>query len=157
MTLRRRPLLALPLPAMAMPALALLPGCGTMFARRVAVRRIAIAVAPGANDNTPIALDLVHVSDRPPLAGEIGALAAADWFERRSQYQRDWARDLEVRSWEVVPGQVLPEERLPAPRVSSDAFVFALYRRPGAHRTRLASGGRLLVRLGAEEMQVEEA
>jgi type VI secretion system protein len=141
-------LLALPL---------LLGGCaGPMFARSVAVRRVAIAVAPGANGNSPIALDLVHVSDRPPLAGALAGLSAAEWFEKRAQFQRDWPRDLEVRSWEVVPGQVLAAERLPAPAVSHEALVFALYATPGVHRARLAEGGNLSIRLAAEEMEVTE-
>ena len=149
MIIARRALLPLPL---------LLGGCGSssLFARSVAVRRIAIAVAPGANDNTPIALDLVHVSDRPPLATALAGLTAAEWFERRGQFQRDWPRDLDVRSWEVVPGQILPEERLPSPAVSSEALLFALYAAPGVHRARVAEGGRLTVRLLAEEMQVVE-
>lgn len=144
----RRPLLALPIA---------LGGCGSgVFARRVAVRRVAIAVAPAANNNSPIALDLVHVSDRPPLAGALGGISAAEWFEKRAQYQRDWPRDLVVRSWEVVPGQVLPEERLPSPAVSHEALVFALYATPGVHRARLAQGGSLAIRLGEEEMEVTE-
>lgn len=145
----RRTLLALPL---------LLGGCASsgLFGRDVTVRRIAISVAPGANENAPIALDLVYVSDRPPLATALAELTAAEWFERRAQFKRDWPRDLEVRSWEVVPGQILPEERLPSPEVSSEALFFALYQAPGVHRARLAEGGRVTVRLLADEMQVTE-
>jgi len=149
MTLHRRAVLPLPF---------CLGGCGTlsMFGHHVAVRRIAIVVADEANENAPIALDLVHVSDRPPLAAALAELSAAQWFERRAQYRRDWPRDLDIRSWEVVPGQVLPEERLGAPAVSDDAFLFALYRAPGMHRARLAEGGRVIVRLEQDGMQVTE-
>jgi len=149
---RRQLLTVLPLSPL------LLAGCGTssLFGRRIAVRRIAIAVADEANENAPIALDLVHVSERPPLAGTIADLSAAQWFERRAQYERDWPRDLDIRSWEVVPGQILPEERLPSPAVSSEAFLFALYHAPGTHRARLAEGGRVSVRLDVGEMRVTE-
>jgi type VI secretion system protein len=144
----RRTLLAMPL---------LLGGCSSLFGPDVRVRRIAITVAPGANGNAPIALDLVHVSDRPPLATALGELTGAEWFERRAQFRRDWPRDLEIRSWEVVPGQILAEERLPSPAVGAAALLFALYQSPGTHRARLARGGQVTVQLQADEMQVEEA
>lgn len=147
MILPRRPLLALPL---------LAAGCSSLFGPDVRVRRIAIAVAPEANGNAPIALDLVHVSDRPPLATALSELTGAEWFERRAQYRRDWPRDLDIRSWEVVPGQILPEERLPSPPVGAAALLFALYQTPGVHRARLAEGGRVTVQLLADEMQVTE-
>lgn len=150
MMLTRRPLWTL---------LPLLAGCGTeaLFRRNTRVSSIAISVVEDANDNAPVALDLVYVAPRQPLPERIGALTASEWFEKRAQFLRDWPRDLDVRSWEVVPGQTLPETDLPSPEVRGEAFLFALYRAEGVHRARLAEGGRLMVRLLAEEMQVTES
>ena len=49
-----------------------------------------VNVADGANQNYPIAMDLVTVSDKKVVA-EIGKLAAKDWFDRRAQIIRDFA------------------------------------------------------------------
>jgi type VI secretion system protein len=121
-------------------AIALLPGCAAydlLFATRVAVRWIEIRVAAGINENSPVALDLVHLSANRTLTEEVAKMTAEDWFGRKAQLRRDFRDEVDVRSWEVVPGQLLPRTWLERPQVNRAAFLFARYRAPGAHRYRL--------------------
>ena len=124
----------------AVASMALLPGCAAydlLFATRVAVRRIEIRVAEGINENSPVALDLVHLSGNRTLIEEVAKMTAEDWFGRKAQLRRDFRDEVDVRSWEVVPGQLLPRTWLDRPQVNRAAFLFARYRAPGPHRYRL--------------------
>lgn len=119
---------------------ALLPGCAAydfLFATRVAVRQIEIRAAEGINENSPVALDLVHLSGNRTLIEEVAKMSAEDWFRRKAQLRRDFRDEVDVRSWEVVPGQLLPRSWLDRPQVNRAAFLFARYRAPGPHRYRL--------------------
>jgi type VI secretion system protein len=118
------------------------------------VQTVALNVAERANENSPVAVDMVFLSKRLPLLDEVQKMTAADWFAKRAQLVRDFRDDIEVVSWEVVPGQILPAESVPTVRVRSAAFVFAGYRAPGAHRYRVGSERTLLLSLGANELTV---
>ncbi|HEY0006756.1 MAG TPA: hypothetical protein VGB17_18380, partial [Pyrinomonadaceae bacterium] len=67
-----------------------------------------VDVAQQANNNNPIAVDLVLVSDKK-LLKELLKLSAAEWFEKRHQFRLDYPKEtgLNAGSWEWVPGQVV--------------------------------------------------
>lgn len=123
-----------------------LSACGLMRST-LSIRSIAFRVADNANGNAPIPVDLVLISDdavTPPVMG----LTAAEWFQRREQFLRDFPGRIRVMSFELVPGSTVaarPVERSPRPVA---AVVFANYQIPGAHRLRVSDQSDLVVSLG---------
>ncbi|MDQ1473128.1 MAG: type secretion system protein [Bryobacterales bacterium] len=124
---------------------------------------IKVGITAGANGNNPVALDLVSVTDKD-LGKEISKLTAADWFQKREQYLRDYSKPgvLNVTSGEWVPGQPVPSLQLPAPFpialpiISSSAtvLVFANYFSPGPHRAKLQPNKLTTIRLGEDDLTV---
>lgn len=112
-----------------------------------------LSADPQANDNSPIAVDLVLVHQQD-LVDQILALTAKDWFAKRQQFEADHPRGLTVMSWEIVPGQTLT-----APITGESAawagIVFTKYRTPGPHRLRVdpprADAAEQVIRLRMEE------
>ncbi|PXW97485.1 type VI secretion system protein [Sphaerotilus hippei] len=103
-----------------------------------------------ANQNSPVALDIVFVRDMATLE-RLGGLSAARWFATRTEQLSTDPDGLTVRSVELVPRQVLrlPEKELGSPRVAG-VLLFADYMTPGEHRARLPKlPDGTLVRLGA--------
>jgi type VI secretion system protein len=118
----------------------------------------------GANGNNPVALDLVSTTNKD-LGKEISKLTAADWFQKRAQYLRDYSKPgvLRVTSGEWVPGQPVPSLELPAPFpvplpiISSTATVlaFANYFSPGPHRAKLQPNKVTTIHLGEDDLTVD--
>jgi type VI secretion system protein len=104
-----------------------------------------VQVAPDANQNAPIPVDLVFAYDKA-VAAALAELSAADWFARKAQMRRDdpGRQAFEIWEWEWVPGQEVPaiEQSVPAGarRWVRGIFVFANYRSEGPHRLRLSAG-----------------
>lgn len=109
-----------------------------------------VIAQPDANLNSPVALDLVFVRDFATLE-KLSALPAARWFATRQELQKTFPENFTVRSWELVPRQVLQltEEELGSPRVAG-VLIFADYLSPGEHRAQLPNvRGGFMVDLGA--------
>ena len=118
-----------------------------LFATLVSTSQISISVVDRANDNSPIAFDLVYISTRAPLEETLSKLSATDWFAQREQMLRDYKDDMAVLHWEVVPGQIIatqPINRPPA-RLRHAAFLYAAYKTPGAHRYRVTDEDPLVI------------
>lgn len=121
-------------------------------------RGLRIVADADANANTPVALDLVFVRDKPTLDALL-ALPAGRWFATRNEWLRSHPGALTVRSLELVPRQALrlSERDLGSPLVAG-VLLFADYTAPGEHRARLpdltqpTEGG--LVRLSARGFSV---
>lgn len=103
------------------------------------IDRLQVSAAPRANDDTPVAVDLVLVHEEA-LVEQLLALTATDWFGKREQMRRDHPEGLTLYSWEVVPDQILVDE-IVGERAAWAGIIFTSYRTPGAHRLRLAPGG----------------
>jgi len=99
--------------------------------------QVVIAAAPGANQNSPVAVDIVLVLEEPALE-KLAALSAAKWFQTRSDLLKTFPGTLSYRSWEVPPGQTIrvPGSTFGSPSVVA-VFVFADYMAPGEHRMRV--------------------
>lgn len=135
-------------------AVASLPAC-SLFTRPVWVRSIEFRVAEAANDDTPVAVDIVYLTADPALTEEIAKMTAEDWFTRKEQLRRDFRNDLDVTSWELVPGTIRHRETLERPRVTQTGFLFARYHAPGSHRYRLTvAETAILVKLDAADFAV---
>lgn len=95
---------------------------------------LSVSIAPEANRNTPIAVDLLLVRDKKVLEA-VQELEARSWFSKdREQYVRDFPEAFELRSWEWVPGQPIAALEVEIPPGIRKAVVFADYFAPGAHR-----------------------
>jgi len=132
-----------------------LVSCATGRSTRYTVH---VQVAEDANLRTPVPVDLVFVWDKA-LAGQLAAMTAKDWFAgKKTEFRQDdpGERRITVCGWEWVPGQQVADINLAVPvsarRWSHGVFVFADYRSPGAHRSRLTPGSEALLELGRDEL-----
>ena len=101
---------------------------------------IQVEVRQAANQDTPIALELLLVESKEAL-DQLKAMSAREWFAGREQFLRDAPKGLDACSWregpclwEWVPGQKvepLTVEYKPGPRWG---VIFADYVTPGDHR-----------------------
>ncbi len=122
---------------------------------RVKVDTLGINVATQANLNTPIAVDVV-MARNAQLFDTLLGLPAAKWFNERDQLQRDYPKDLSVQTYELVPGQQLPDQPFPfGGQRAAGVLVFAGYQTPGAHRIRIDGGPqKALLLLGDQDLRL---
>lgn len=133
---------------------AALAGC-SLTDSRIKTRTLDIEVAPNANADNAVAVDLVLVHDATLLPA-IADMAAAAWFRSRDQLKLANPTGLEVRSFEVIPGQKGPRHVLDG-RASDalGAFIFANYTTPpGPHRARIDGIPAVLLKLGEKDFTV---
>ncbi|MBD0371096.1 MAG: hypothetical protein ICV60_09700 [Pyrinomonadaceae bacterium] len=115
-----------------------------------------VEISTSANQNNPVAIDLVLVSDKK-LLDELKKLSAKEWFEKRNQYQLDYPKELELSThrWEWVPGQVVKIAPVTVKFEISGGIIFANYFTPGAHRALINPRKNILIKLGEEDFTVE--
>jgi type VI secretion system protein len=116
---------------------------------RLEWRSVTIVAADGTNLNSPVAIDIVLLSDDATL-GIVAAMSAAKWFASRSDIEKTFPLGMSYRSVEVVPGQKLkiPVEMFGSERLMG-VIVFADYLTPGEHRMRIEQlQGDIVVQLG---------
>lgn len=131
-------------------------GC-SLFAPRVALDHVTVDVEPRANNDTPIAIDLVATNDAL-LFERLKATPASQWFEQRAQLTRDYPNMFSVWRLEVVPGQFLEFKDNPLKgRPGNGLLLFASYNTPGAHRLLVEHPSSIWLRLGAREMRLLDA
>ena len=96
---------------------------------------VKVHVSPTANNNNPVAVDLVLVSDKK-LLQELMKMSAREWFEKRQQVELDHPKEtaLAIARWEWVPGQQVQVDRVPVKLEIVGGVVFANYFNAGAHR-----------------------
>ena len=84
-------------------------------------------------------------------------MPAAKWFASKDELLKTYPNALIIKSWELVPQQVLQlsEEALGSPRVAG-MVLFADYLTPGDHRAQLPLGRvAFLVDLNARSFSVK--
>jgi type VI secretion system protein len=113
-----------------------------------------ITIDPVANENSPVALDLVLIKDKK-FWKTATAMAAKDWFAQRSDLKRRYRKKLEVHSWEWVPGQAIAPIIIKVPRRFSGAMVFANYPLPGTHSAPVPLGGNVIIALQENDFFLE--
>lgn len=134
-----------------------LAGCSMLFPSGDKVKwdELTLAASDDANNDSPVAVDVVYVTDKALLA-RVAELPASKWFAVRGDLVGTFPDAIRYQSWELVPGQRLavPKDKLRGPRVAG-VFVFADYPGPGAHRVRVERfDGRLVVQLGDNAFSV---
>lgn len=122
---------------------------------KVKWKQVTLAAKDDANNNSPVAVDVVFVTDEA-MQARLAELPASKWFAGREDLSSTFPKEIRYRSWEVVPGQRLSiaGDDFEGPRVAA-AFVFANYREPGAHRVRIDQfSGTLVIQLDAAAFTV---
>jgi len=136
-----------------------LAGCSsiaTIWSPTAQTENIRLETTPEVNDTFPVAVDIVAVSDKA-FVEVLDGVDAATWFERRQAFMNDRSDAMEVRSFELVPGQRELEigynyfDR----RDFRGIYVFAQYVNAGNHKARVDSYSRPTVVLGAEGIRVQ--
>ena len=109
---------------------------------------VSIDISEKANQNSPVALDVVVVYDEELLA-RLLEFSSKDWFEKREQIKRDYLQGegLDYWGWEWVPGQKVTIQKLPLKPEAKGGFIFADYFSPGVHRVRIDPFGDVIVHL----------
>lgn len=111
-------------------------GC-SLWQNRVAFNDVIIETVPDANDNAPVAVDIVAITDSA-LLPTVQSLSATQWFNAKSQLLRDNPDGFRVWSLELVPGSRFVAQENPLQGVTTEAtLLFARYRSEGDHRLRL--------------------
>lgn len=130
----------------------LLAGCGSDKA--IKSRVIEFQVAQGANQDSPIAVDIVYVYD-PQLVPQLTKMTAHDWFQKRAAVRQAFPTGFDVTSIEVVPGQKGPVEQVqPKASQAIAAFVFANYASDGTHRARVDGLKTFLIALADKDFTI---
>jgi type VI secretion system protein len=115
-----------------------------------------VVVAPNANGYSPIPVEMVAVFDRK-MVDEVAGLTAADWFQRRDQFGRDYPDRWASKRWEFVPGQSMPLHGLERElRGARALFLWADYPGEGPHRVRLDTFGWVTIEFGEKDVAVKK-
>jgi type VI secretion system protein len=120
--------------------------------------QVTFTASDDANNNSPVAVDVVLVSD-PAMLARLAETPASKWFSVREDLMSTYPKNLRYRSWEVVPGQHMDVsgDEFAGSRVAG-AFVFANYQGPGAHRARIEQfSGHMVVQLDSNNLTVVDS
>ena len=117
---------------------------------------VKVHVSPKANNNNPVAVDLVLVSDKK-LLQELMKMSASEWFEKRHQVALDYPKEtgLTAGRWEWVPGQQVKLDRMTVKFEVVGGVIFANYFNAGAHRAPIDPRKGILVTLGEDSLCVQ--
>lgn len=126
---------------------------GASGASKLEVR---VNISPTANNNNPVAVDLVLVKDKK-LLNELMKMSAGDWFEKRHQMELDFPKETELNAgrWEWVPGQQVKVDRVPVNLDITGGVVFARYFNAGTHRAPFDPRKGILITLAEENLCVQ--
>jgi type VI secretion system protein len=117
---------------------------------------VKVHISPAANNNNPVAVDLVLVKDKKLLT-ELMKMSASDWFEKRNQVELDYPKETELDAgrWEWVPGQQVKVDQVPVNLDIVGGVVFAKYFSAGTHRATFDPRKGILITLGDENLCVQ--
>jgi type VI secretion system protein len=113
-----------------------------------------VSIAPGANDDSAIAVDFVVVYN-DKLLDEVMKLSAADWFGKKERLLADHPTELAVESREWVPGQPVAPWTMQYHAGAKKIVVFADYHSGGEHRAVMPPQQASKVLLGETDLKVE--
>src|ERR1700746_92769 len=143
-----------------------LAGCGLskgMVKRATRVAKVSsgklslhIVISDNANENSPVAVDVLFIKDKAFLK-TVQGMSASDWFMKKAQLQRQNPKAMKVESWEGVPKQNPNPDpiELLVPVDAQAALLFANYNSAGPHSAALPTKGKVTLDLGDEDFTVE--
>lgn len=114
---------------------------------------IEVRVADTANDNSPIAVDLLLLYDDKLVEGLL-KMPASEWFQKKQQYIADHPAVV-VESWEWVPGQIVDPFKLPYKSGARNVVLFADYQNEGVHRAVVGPPKPFRIVLGERDLSIE--
>lgn len=116
--------------------------------------QVEVRATETANQNNPIAMDLLLVYDQQ-LVQELLKMSAQEWFDKREQLQRDYpnSKGFDLWSWEWVPGQ---HEVVTLPLIARAraGVIFLRYFSRGEHRMRIDPHTSIVVQLLEKDFSV---
>lgn len=116
---------------------------------------IQVTVAPDVNENSPVAVELVVVTNKK-LLDKLLEKSAQDWFAGREQFKRDFPKGYQSWFWEWVPGQDVAPVSVSIPSGAKAGVLFADYYSPGQHRARIDPRKPLRILFGEKNFTIEE-
>ncbi len=113
-------------------------GCSSLFGSPVVkTDTVRLEVRADANDNSPVAVDIVAAFS-PAMLNRLLGTDAAEWFKDKDTFLVNFPTDLKVESWELVPGQVVEDATLPDDLDDATGLlVFARYAGQAPYRARI--------------------
>ena len=121
---------------------------------QVFLEKAYVSVDPKANLDTAIAMDLLVVYEEG-LVDTLFKMSALNYFEKKAQILRDNPGQIDIWSWEVVPGQVVPPRDIALSQaIPRGGVVFANYLTPGDHRVRLGKETAVTIKLGSKDLSL---
>ncbi|HEX9983242.1 MAG TPA: hypothetical protein VGF69_08260 [Thermoanaerobaculia bacterium] len=115
---------------------------------------VEVRVAPDANHDSPVAVDLLVVYDKK-LLDKLLATPSAEWFAKRDQFLKDYPKQLVVEAREWVPGQAVEPLTLTYRPGAVMVVVFADYGTAGDHRAAVDPQQLFRLVLGERDLAVE--
>ena len=119
------------------------------------VKKVTIITSPDTNADRAIAVDLVFVT-QDLSAQEIGKLSAHQYFVRRRQLLLDFPQTMQIRSWELAPGQLVKNAETSPPCNLVQTYVFAGYGSEGDHRATLSGASSVVLTLGPDDFTIKQ-
>jgi type VI secretion system protein len=125
----------------------------SMFGGRLPFK---VTVAPDANLNSALAVDMVVVYDAK-VVDQLLKLKASDWFAQKQQFVKDHPRQIAVpiQGWEWVPSQDVGKKTVTYESGAKKIVLFADYLTEGEHRMVLDPQREFDLTLGALDFTVE--
>jgi type VI secretion system protein len=114
-----------------------------------------VVVAPDANEDSPVAVNLVFVYDKK-LLDILLKTPATEWFAKREQFVKDYGDALVVEQWEWVPGQQIDRISVPYRPGARRVVLFADYVTDGDHRATADPQEPFRLVLGSRDFSVEK-
>jgi type VI secretion system protein len=116
----------------------LLQSCSFLEQNFNSTMDIRVDIAPDANQNNPIAVDILLIEDAT-LLQQVLSMSASEWFSKREQVRADYPDSTGFRlwGWEWIPGQQVADIHIPYNIRAEGAVVFARYFSGGTHRARI--------------------
>ena len=142
------------------PALTWVTACSVMKPVRTVTHTkghlsLNVELDPDLNQDAPLAVDVITVSGKKTVA-DVSTLTAQAYFQKRASLKSMHPSDLQVYSWEWVPGQQVAPVIIPGSEVYDEIFLFANYSTPGSHAAALPKSGSVTASFGPEDFKVEK-
>ena len=116
---------------------------------------VQVTVAPDANEDSPVAVDLVVLYDKK-LLDELLKMPASQWFTGKAQFLADHGRQVGVQGWEWVPGQKVAPLSIDYKAGAKQVVLFADYHSVGEHRAVVQPQQPFRLILAEREMTLEK-
>lgn len=114
-----------------------------------------VEIAPDANEDSAVAVDLVFVYDKK-LLDTLLKMPATEWFQKREQIKKDYGNAVAVEKWEWVPGQQIDRISVPYRAGARRVVLFADYGTEGDHRATADPQEPFKLVLGSRDFSVEK-